>query len=74
MTFSPRDLANRAMDGEKVLYVTAFLNSFQIKRALVDWCFHQHFAPPDIECIGYSTRKDYSRATLGSKDRVTVAT
>ena len=36
MTFSPRDLANRAMDGEKVLYVTAFLNSFQIKRALVD--------------------------------------
>ena len=36
VTFSARDLANRAVDGERPLYVTAFLGASQIKRALVD--------------------------------------
>jgi len=36
MTFSTRDLANRAVDGERPLYVTALLEAFQIKKALVD--------------------------------------
>ena len=36
MTFSPRDLANRAMDGKRPLYVTAFLGAPQIKKTLID--------------------------------------
>ena len=36
VTFSVRDLANRAMDGKRTLYVIAFLRASQIKRALVD--------------------------------------
>ena len=36
MTFFARDLANRVVDGEIPLYVTAFLGASQIKRALVD--------------------------------------
>ena len=36
MTFSLRDLANRAVDGKRPLYVTTFLGASQIKRALVD--------------------------------------
>ena len=36
MTFSSRDLANRVMDGERPLYVIAFLGAFQNKRALID--------------------------------------
>lgn len=36
MTFYVRDLANRAMDGERPFYVTAFLGASQMKRALVD--------------------------------------
>ena len=36
MTFSTKNLANRAIDGERPLYVIAFLGASQIKRALVD--------------------------------------
>ena len=36
MTFSTRDLVNRAMDGKQPLYVTSFLGASQIKRALID--------------------------------------
>nr|POE75236.1 hypothetical protein CFP56_14271 [Quercus suber] len=36
VTFSSKDLANRAVDGDKPLYLTAFLGTSRIKRALVD--------------------------------------
>lgn len=36
VTFSPRDLANRVMDGKRPLYVTTFLSASHIKSALVD--------------------------------------
>ena len=36
VTFFTRDLANRAVDGERPLYVIAFLGTSHIKRALVD--------------------------------------
>ena len=36
VTFFTRDLANRAVDGERPLYVIAFLGTSQIKKALVD--------------------------------------
>ena len=32
-TFSNRDLANRIVDGDKLLYLIAFLGASQIKRA-----------------------------------------
>ena len=36
ITFSNRDLANWVVNGDRPLYLTAFLGAFQIKRALVD--------------------------------------
>ena len=36
MTLSTSDLANKVVDGERPLYVTALLEAFQIKKALVD--------------------------------------
>ena len=36
VTFSNKDLVNHAIDGNKTLYVTAFVGASQIKRALVD--------------------------------------
>ena len=36
VTFSSRDLANRDVDSERPLYVTTFLGTSQIKKALVD--------------------------------------
>ena len=36
ITFSNKDLANQVVDGDKPLYLTAFLGASRIKRALVD--------------------------------------
>ena len=36
VTFSNKDLVNQVVDGDKPLYVTAFLEASRIKRALVD--------------------------------------
>ena len=36
VTFSNKDLVNRAVDDDRALYVTAFLGASQTKRALID--------------------------------------
>ena len=36
VTFSNKDLVNRVVDGNRPLYVTAFLGASRIKRALMD--------------------------------------
>ena len=45
MTFSARDLANRAVHGERPLYVTAFLGASPIKRALVNTSASNNILP-----------------------------
>lgn len=53
LTFSARDLANRAMDGERPLYVTAFLGASQIKRGLVDIGASTNILPlPTFDALG----------------------
>ena len=36
VTFSNKDLVNQVVDGNRPLYVIAFLGAYQIKRALID--------------------------------------
>ena len=53
VTFSPRDLANKALDGERPLYVTAFLGASQIKRVLVDTSASTNILPlPTLDALG----------------------
>ena len=53
VTFSTRNLANRAVDGERPLYVIAFLGASQIKRALVDTGASTNILPlPTLDALG----------------------
>jgi len=53
VTFSPRDLTNRSVDGKRPLYVTAFLGASQIKRALVDTGASTNILPlPTLDALG----------------------
>ena len=48
-TFSSKDLANRVVDGDRPLYLTALLGASRIKKGLSrHWRIHQHLASPNI--------------------------
>ena len=53
MTSLPRDLANKAVDGQRPLYVIAFLGAPQIKRALIDTSASTNISPlPMLNALG----------------------
>ena len=55
ITFSNRDLANRVVDGNRPLYLTAFLGASQIKKALVDTGTSTNILPlPTFDALGIS--------------------
>ena len=53
VTFSNKDLVNQVVDGDKPLYVTAFLGASRIKRALVDTGASINILPlPTFDALG----------------------
>ena len=53
MTFPTRDLANKVVDGQRPLYVIAFLGAPQIKRALIDTGASTNISPlPMLNALG----------------------
>ena len=54
ITFSNKDLVNRVIDGDRPLYVTAFLGASRIKRALVDIGVSINILPlPTFDALGF---------------------
>ena len=53
VTFSNKVLVNRAVDGDRPLYVTAFVGASRIKRALVDIGVSTNILPlPTFDALG----------------------
>ena len=53
VTFSNKDLVNRAVDDDRPLYVTAFVGASRIKRALVDIDASTNILPlPTFDALG----------------------
>lgn len=53
MTFSPKDLANRTVDGKRPLHVIAFLGASEIKKALIDTGASTNIIPlPTLDALG----------------------
>jgi len=53
VTFYNKDLVNRTVDGDKPLYVTAFVGASPIKRALVDIGASTNILPlPTFDALG----------------------
>nr|POF08007.1 hypothetical protein CFP56_55321 [Quercus suber] len=53
VTFFGKDLANRVVDGDRPLYLTAFLGASQIKRALIDTDASTNILPlPTFNALG----------------------
>ena len=53
VTFSNKDLVNRAVDDDRALYVTAFLGASQTKRALIDTGASINILPlPTFDALG----------------------
>ena len=53
VNFSNKDLVNQVVDGDKPLYVTAFLEASRIKRALVDTGASINILPlPTFDALG----------------------
>ena len=53
VTFSTKDLVNQVVNGDRTLYVTAFLGASQIKRALVDTGASTNILPfPTFDALG----------------------
>ena len=58
ITFSNKDLANRAIDGDRLLYLFAFLGASQIKRALIDMGASTNILPLlTFDALGISREK-----------------
>ena len=57
-TFSSKDLANRVVDGDKPLYLTALLGASRIKWALVDIGASTNILPlPTFDALGISRER-----------------
>ena len=58
ITFSNRDLANQVVNGDRPLYLTAFLGASQIKRTLVDFNTSTNILPlPTFNALGISRER-----------------
>ena len=58
VTFSSKDLANRVVDGDKPLYLTALLGASRIKWALVDIGASTNILPlPTFDALGISRER-----------------
>ena len=58
ITFSNRDLANQVVNGDRPLYLTAFLGASQIKRTLVDINTSTNILPlPTFNALGISRER-----------------
>jgi len=58
ITFSNRDLANQVVNGDRPLYLAAFLGASQIKRTLVDINTSTNILPlPTFNALGISRER-----------------